>query len=102
MTEKMVRHTFEKYCGVNIVMFKVCLTTTAKHKIWYLWNAKKAVLRFCMMKNKKRISILLKIIDQIQNDNEDARSNIEKSIATICKKEGISFEQLFYVLFLML
>ena len=55
-----------------------------------------------MMKNKKRISILLKIIDQIQNDNEDARSNIEKSIATICKKEGISFEQLFYILFLML
>ena len=100
--KKMVKDTFKKYCGVNIVIFKVCLTTTAKHKIWYLWNAKKAVLRFCMMNNKKRISILLKIIDQIQNDNEDARSDIEKSIATIFKEEGISFEQAFSILFLML
>ena len=55
-----------------------------------------------MMNNKKRISILLKIIDQIQNDNEDARSDIEKSVATIFKEEGISFEQAFYILFLML
>ena len=100
--KKMVKDTFKKYCGVNSVIFKVCLTKTAKHKIWYLWNAKKAVLRFCMMNNKKRISILLKIIDQIQNDNEDARSDIEKSVATIFKEEGISFEQAFYILFLML
>ena len=29
----MVKDTFKKYCGVNSVIFKVCLTTTAKHKI---------------------------------------------------------------------
>ena len=51
-----------------------------------------------MMKDKKRISILLKIIDQIQNDNEDARNDFEKPMSMICKKEGISYEQVFYIL----
>ena len=32
MIEKMVNHTFKKYCGVNTVIFKVCLTTSAKQK----------------------------------------------------------------------
>ena len=50
------------------------------------------------MNDKKRILVLLKILDQIQ-DNEDARNGIEKSISTICKEEGISFEQVFYILF---
>ena len=44
------------------------------------------------MNDKRRILILLKILDQIQQDNEDARTGIEKSIAKICKEEGISFE----------
>ena len=51
------------------------------------------------MNDKKRILILLKILDQIQNDNEDARNCTEKSITTICKEEGIYFEQVFYILF---
>ena len=51
------------------------------------------------MNDKKRISILLKILDQIQQDNEDARSGIEKSITAICKEEGPFFEQVFYILF---
>ena len=51
------------------------------------------------MNDKKRILVLLKILDQIQQDNEDARNGIEKSISTICKEEGISFEQVFYILF---
>ena len=51
------------------------------------------------MNDKKKILILLKILDQIQQDNEDVRNDIEKSIATICKEEGISFEQVFYILF---
>ena len=42
------------------------------------------------MNDKRRILILLRILDQIQKDNEDARNVIEKSIATICKEEGIS------------
>ena len=36
---------------------------------------------------------------QIRQDNEDAQNGIEKSIATICEEEGISFEQVFYILF---
>ena len=48
------------------------------------------------MNDKGRILILL---DQIQQDNEDARNRIGKSITTICKKEGISFEQVFCILF---
>ena len=51
------------------------------------------------MNDKKRILILLKILDQIQQDNEQASNGIEKSISTICKEEGISFEQVFYILF---
>ena len=34
MIEKIVKHTFKKDCGVNIVIFKVCLTTLVKHKIY--------------------------------------------------------------------
>ena len=51
------------------------------------------------MNGKKRILVLLKILHQIQQDNEDAQNGIEKSISSICKEEGISFEQLFYILF---
>ena len=49
--------------------------------------------------DKKRILILLKILGQIQQDNKDARNDTEKSISVICKEEGISFEQVFYILF---
>ena len=38
------------------------------------------------MNDKRRIWILLRILDQIQKDNEDARNGIEKSIASICKE----------------
>ena len=48
-----------------------------------------------MMNDKKRISMLLKILDQISQGNEEARNGIEESLATICK-EGISFEQVFH------
>ena len=44
------------------------------------------------MNNKKRLSIFLKMLDQIQNENEDVRKCLEKSITTICKEEGNSFE----------
>ena len=49
--------------------------------------------------DKKRILILLKILGQIQQDNKDARNDTEKSISVIFKEEGISFEQVFYILF---
>ena len=51
------------------------------------------------MGDKKRILILLKILDQIKQDNEEAIRGTERFISTICKEEGISFEQVFYVFF---
>ena len=54
------------------------------------------------MKYKKIISVLLKILDQIQQNNDDARNGIEKSVAAIWKEEGFYSEQVFNILFLML
>ena len=51
------------------------------------------------MNDKRRISILLRILENMQQHNEDARDGIVKSVATICNEEGISFEQVFYILF---
>ena len=51
-----------------------------------------------MMNDKKRILILLKILDKIQEDNKNARK-VEESITTICKEERIPFELVFYILF---
>ena len=58
--------------------------------------------KLCFKMNDKRIIlILLKILDQILQDNQDARNGIEKSVATICKEDGISFEQVFYILYIL-
>ena len=51
------------------------------------------------MNDNKRILMLLRILGKIQQDNEDARKKIEKSVRAICKEESISFEQVFYILF---
>ena len=51
--------------------------------------------------NEKRVHfILLRVLDQIQQGNKDVRYGIDKSVARICNEEGISFEQVFYILFL--
>ena len=49
------------------------------------------------MNDKKSILILLKILDQIHK--KGAKNGIEKYMTAICKEEGISFEQVFYILF---
>ena len=41
------------------------------------------------MNDKKRILILLKILDQIQQDKQDAKNCTEKSVTKICIEEGI-------------
>ena len=51
------------------------------------------------MNDKKRIVMLLKIFDQIQQHKKDARNEIEKTITAIWKKEGILVEQVFYILY---
>ena len=43
------------------------------------------------MNDKKGTLIILKMLDQILQDNQDAKNCIEKSITTICIEEGISF-----------
>ena len=73
-------------------------------KYYIFKTQKKAVLnkkfnQTVKINDKKRILILLKILGQIQQDNKDARNDTEKSISVICKEEGISFEQVFYILF---
>ena len=51
------------------------------------------------MKDKKRVLILLKILDKIHKNNKDVRKKTEKPITATCTQEGISFEQVFYILF---
>ena len=51
------------------------------------------------MNDKKIILILSKILDQVQQDNGDARNGKEKSTTAIYKKESTSFEQVFCILF---
>ena len=53
------------------------------------------------MSDKRRNLILLKILGQIQQDNEDARDGMEKSIGTVCNEEGISFGQVKCKMFLI-
>ena len=48
---------------------------------------------------KQTFFILFRIFDQIQQENEDARDGINKSVPIICNEEGISFEQVLYILF---
>ena len=50
--------------------------------------------------NVKRVNFIhLRVLDQIQQGNKDIRDGIDKSVAKIFNKEGISFEQVFYILF---
>ena len=41
----------------------------------------------------------MRILDQIQQDNADARVSINKSVARMCNGEGISFKQVLFILF---
>ena len=55
-----------------------------------------------MNDTKRSFKILDQIqLDQIQQDNQDAKKCIEKSITTVCIEEGISFEQIFYILYVL-
>ena len=43
--------------------------------------------------------IFLRILNQIEQDNADGKDGINRFGATICDKECIYFEQVFYILF---
>ena len=51
------------------------------------------------MNCKRKNFILLRILDQIQHDNEFVRDGIDKSVVTNCN--CISFEQVFYILYVV-
>ena len=52
------------------------------------------------MNDKDKNFILLRILEQNQQDSAGARDGIKKTISTICGQEGISFEQVFHTLFI--
>ena len=55
---------------------------------------KKAALKKCdqfFRQETKEINLTLLQLDQIQQDNADARDGINKYIATIRKEESVSF-----------
>lgn len=51
--------------------------------------------QFFEKNDKRRNYILLRILDQIEQDNEVVKDGINES-ATICNEEGLSFNAVFY------
>ena len=49
------------------------------------------------MKDKKRIEILLKVIQRIFGKNPEIQKLIDRSMIDICKEVGVSPEQIFFV-----
>ena len=88
------RVSFSEYhtlgiCGSAV---KTCLHWSAYNTNWA------PRVRVLKMNDKKIIFILWKILDKIQEYKENAKK-VEESITAICKEEGVSFEQVFYILF---
>ena len=52
---------------------------------------------FDNMKDKKKIDILLKVIERLYTKNHGMQKLIDESMIDICRKEGASPEQLFFV-----
>ena len=51
------------------------------------------------MKDKKRIEILLKVIERVYSKNPGMQTLIDESVIDICKEEGVSPEQVFFLHF---
>ena len=54
------------------------------------------------MKVKKRIEILLKVIERVYSENPGIQTLIDESIINICKEEGVSPEQVLFCFSLLL
>ena len=50
------------------------------------------------MKDKKRTEILLKFIKKVYNENPDLQKLIDVSMVEVCAEEGVSNEQVFFLL----
>ena len=71
------------------------LNQTFGYIVGYIYS----LVSFSAQNDKRNNFIFSQILDQIQQDNADARDSINKSVVTIYNKEGIPFEQVFYILF---
>ena len=54
------------------------------------------------MKDKKKLEVLLKVIKRIYDKNPGTQEMIDASIIEVCAEEGVSPEQVFFVLLLSL
>ena len=50
------------------------------------------------MKDKKRIEILLKVIERIYSENPAIRESLDSFMVGVCAEEGVSREQVFFIL----
>ena len=51
------------------------------------------------MKNKKKIEILLEVIERTYSKNQGIQTQIDESMMDICKEEGASTKQVFLLFF---
>ena len=51
---------------------------------------------FSNMKHKKKIEILLKVIERVYTKNPGMQTLIDELMIGICKEEGVSPEQVFF------
>ena len=54
------------------------------------------------MKDKKKLEVLLKVIKRTYDKNPGTQEMIDASIIEVCAEEGVSPEQVFFVLLLSL
>ena len=50
------------------------------------------------MKDKKKLEVLLKVIKRIYDKNPGTQEMIDASIIEVCAEEGVSPEQVFFIL----
>ena len=54
------------------------------------------------MKDKKKLEVSLKVIKRIYDKNPGMQEMIDASMIEVCTEEGVSPEQLFFILLLSL
>ena len=50
------------------------------------------------MKDKKKLEVLLKVIQRVYDKNPGMQEAIDKSIIEVCAEEGVSTELVFFIL----
>lgn len=55
-----------------------------------------------IMKDKKRIKVLLKVIESIYDKNPEMQDEIDASLVEVAPEEGVSPELVFFILLFLL